>query len=196
MKETETTSKIVYFSSPGPRNTGRVLEAAVRRAKELGIKEMLVATETGATALKAAEFFPEGKVIAVTYHSGAGRPFDDPLPKAARRRLERSGALIMTCSHALSGAERGLFRKGGRAPLDLVADSLRMLGQGTKVAVEISLMAADAGVLSGNDLIAVGGSARGADTALVISPAHSNRLFDLWIKEIICKPRDKSKATR
>ncbi len=185
-------AKTVYLPSPGPRHTGRVLEAAVRRAGELKIKELLVPTETGKTALRAVEMFPKGTVIAVTYHSGAGKPFDDPLPRAARAGLEAAGARVLTCSHALSGAERGLSRKGGWTPLDLVADSLRIFGQGTKVAVEIALMAADAGLLTGKDLVSVGGSGRGVDTALVISPAHPNRLFELWVKEIICKPREKS----
>jgi hypothetical protein len=50
-------------------------------------------------------------------------------------------------------------------------------------------MAADAGALSGNDIIAIGGSGHGADTALVLKPAHQNNFFDLRIREIICKPR-------
>jgi hypothetical protein len=57
------------------------------------------------------------------------------------------------------------------------------------VAVEVSVMAADAGALSGRDVIAVGGSSKGADAALVIQPAHAASFFDLRIREIICKPR-------
>jgi len=50
-------------------------------------------------------------------------------------------------------------------------------------------MAADAGTLTGNDIISVGGSGGGADAALVLKPAHQNNFFDLRIREIICKPR-------
>ncbi len=71
----------------------------------------------------------------------------------------------------------------------LIANSLRLFGQGTKVAVEISIMAADAGTLTGNDIISIGGTARGADTALVIKPVNQSNLFDMRIREIICKPR-------
>lgn len=66
-----------------------------------------------------------------------------------------------------------------------------MLGQGVKVCVEIAGMAADAGLVPyGEEIIAVAGSGTGADTALVITPAHSNNFFDTSVKEIICKPRE------
>jgi hypothetical protein len=72
----------------------------------------------------------------------------------------------------------------------LVADTLKLFGQGTKVAVEVAVMAADAGALSGRDVVAVGGSSQGADTALVLKPAHAARIFELKIREIVCKPYD------
>jgi hypothetical protein len=36
----------------------------------------------------------------------------------------------------------------------------------------------------------VGGTARGADAAVVIKPANQSDLFNLKIREIICKPRN------
>ncbi len=188
MAEKNTVSEIVYFSAPGAGNTEQTIAAAVARARALKIGELVVATESGKTAILAAESFPEGKVIAVSYHSGTDKPFDDPLPASARQKLRELQAVVVTCGHALSGCEKGLG-KGGWTPLALVADTLRMLGQGTKVGVEIALMAADAGALSGGDLVAVGGTAEGADTALVITPAHQNRIFELRIREVVCKPR-------
>ena len=77
----------------------------------------------------------------------------------------------------------------GTYPVLIIADTLRLFGHGTKVAVEVTIMAADAGALSGNDVIAIGGTGRGADAALVIKPAHMNNLFDMRIREVICKPR-------
>jgi hypothetical protein len=51
-------------------------------------------------------------------------------------------------------------------------------------------MAADAGLIpTDKDIVAIAGSGRGADTALLISPANASRLFDLEVKEIIAKPR-------
>jgi hypothetical protein len=64
-----------------------------------------------------------------------------------------------------------------------------MFGQGMKVVVEIVAMAADAGVIPVNkDVIAIAGSGRGADTAIVVQAANTHRLFDTVIKEIIAKP--------
>lgn len=183
-------SEVLYFPSAGPDYTRATVEAAVRRAEELEIREILVATETGRTALAAADRFPGGQVIAVTYHSGAEKPFDDPLPPQFRKKLEEKGAAILTCGHALSGAEKAAAAFGGGAPLAVAAQTLRLFGQGTKVAVEIVLMAADAGLLSGRDVIALGGTASGVDTALVIAPAHQGEMFALRVKEVICKPRE------
>ena len=64
------------------------------------------------------------------------------------------------------------------------------MGQGMKVVIEITVMAADAGLVrTDEDIIAVGGSGRGADTAVVLRPVNSNDFFDLKVKEILCKPR-------
>ena len=77
----------------------------------------------------------------------------------------------------------------GIYPVLLIADTLRLFGQGTKVAVEVAIMAADAGALSGNDIVSIGGSGSGADAALILKPAHQNNFFDMRIREIVCKPR-------
>ena len=97
---------------------------------------------------------------------------------------------VISSSHALSGVERSVAQKySGAYPVLLIADTLRLFGQGTKVAVEVAVMAADAGALTGDDIISIGGSGGGADAALVLKPAHQNNFFDLRIREIICKPR-------
>ena len=126
----------------------------------------------------------------VTYHCGFKEPFKNALPDDVKEDLQNRGLTVIAASHALSGLERSIAKKhSGVYPVLIMADTLRLLGQGTKVAVEVSVMAADAGALSGNDVIAIGGSGHGADTALVLKPAHQNNFFDLRIREIICKPR-------
>jgi hypothetical protein len=108
-----------------------------------------------------------------------------------RHELAEKGITLITGSHALSGVERSVAAKhSGVYPVLLMADTLKLFGQGTKVAVEVTVMAADAGALSGKDIVAIGGSGRGADTALVLRPAHQNNFFDLRVREIICKPRE------
>jgi hypothetical protein len=65
------------------------------------------------------------------------------------------------------------------------------MGQGTKVCVEITLMATDAGLIPvEKDVVAIAGTGKGADTALRIKPANAARLFDLKIREVIAKPND------
>jgi hypothetical protein len=55
--------------------------------------------------------------------------------------------------------------------------------------VEIAIMAADAGAIPIADIVAVGGTGSGSDTAVVIRPAHMNNFFDARIREIIVMPR-------
>jgi hypothetical protein len=58
-----------------------------------------------------------------------------------------------------------------------------------KVCVEMTSMAADSGMIPmTGDVVAIAGAGRGADTAVVIKPAHLNDMFDLYVKEIIVKP--------
>lgn len=180
----------MYFESAGRDNTDQVLKHAFKRAEELAIDEIVVATTTGATAYKALDTRKGLKVTAVTYHCGFKTPFENRMPADVKRDLAQKGAEVVAATHALSGLERSLAQKHqGIYPVLIIADTLRLFGQGTKVAVEVTIMAADAGMLSGNDVIAIGGTGRGADTALVIKPAHMNNLFDMRIREIICKPK-------
>lgn len=179
-----------YFEDPGKINTQQTLEFAHDRARELGINEVVVASTTGATAYRAMEIFKGFRLTAVTYHCGFKEPFQNTMKADVRHDLEVEGIRVVQATHALSGVERSIAKKyTGSYPALLIADTLRLFGQGTKVAVEIAIMAADAGVLSGADIISIGGTASGADTALIISPAHQSNFFDLRVKEIICKPR-------
>jgi hypothetical protein len=51
-------------------------------------------------------------------------------------------------------------------------------------------MAADAGFISTKEsCIAVGGTARGVDTAILLRPENAQTFFDLKIMEILAKPR-------
>ncbi len=180
----------MYFDKPGKDNTQQTLKLAAQRAEELEIKEVVVASTAGYTAYKAIEVFDGSRITVVTYHSGFKEPFKSEMPEDVKKDLRKKGATVIAASHALSGVERAIAKKhSGVYPVLIMADTLRLFGQGTKVAVEVTVMAADAGALSGNDIIAIGGSGHGADTALVLKPAHQNNFFDLRIREIICKPR-------
>jgi hypothetical protein len=180
----------MYFDRIGKINTDKTLELAFNRGQELNINEMVIASTMGDTAYQALEVFQGFQLTVVTYHCGYKEPFKSVMPDDVRKDLEAKGARVISATHALSGVERSVAKKyAGIYPVLLIADTLKLFGQGTKVAVEVSIMATDAGALSGKDIISIGGTSKGADTALVIKPANQSDLFGLRIREIICKPR-------
>jgi uncharacterized protein len=179
----------MYFDQPGKVNTDRTLRCAFDRARELGIDEVVVASSSGDTGSKVLDLFKGFKVTVVTYHCGFKEPFKSVMPEDARKKLQSGGALVVGGTHALSGVERSVAKKySGVAPVLLIADTLKLFGQGTKVAVEIAVMAADAGAFSGRDVVAIGGSSKGVDTALILTPVHQSNFFDMKIREVVCKP--------
>jgi hypothetical protein len=183
---------ILYFTEAGEPNTDEVLEAAKRRAEELGIRDVIVASTRGGTGVKAVEFFEGYNVVVVTHSAGFKEPGKRELEEAAADEIRRGGGKILTTSHAFAGVSRAIRRKfNALGPADLMAQTLRLFGQGMKVCVEIVAMAADAGLIPMNkDVIAIGGSGRGADTAIVAKPAHVSDIFDIAVREIIAKPRN------
>ncbi len=182
---------IVYFERPGPHHTARVLELARARADQLGLRAVVVATTTGATGVAAAHAFAGRRVVAVTHSAGFKEPDAQELLPEHRAALEAAGAHILTTTHALGGVGRAVRRKLGTYEVDeIIAYTLRTLGEGIKVALEMTVMAADAGLIScSEEIMAIAGTGRGADTAAVIRPAHTQAFFDLRVVEIVCKPR-------
>jgi hypothetical protein len=187
----EITVPCVHFPAPGAANTLRTLEVAAQRAKELGITNIVVASSSGETGLEAVRLFRGKNLVIVTHSAGFLRPNYQEMDPDKRKRIEESGAKILTCQHALGGINRAVRKKLGTYELDeIIAFALRTLGEGFKVAVEISLMAADAGLIpSGEPCLAIGGTGQGADTAVVLRPANAQNFFDLRVMEILAKPR-------
>jgi hypothetical protein len=180
----------IYFPTCGEANTRRTLEIAAQRAGELGLEKILVATTSGKTALLALDFVAGERLVAVTHSTGFSRPDYQELSEPVRRQLQDAGVHVLTCQHALGGVNRAVRKKLSTYQLDeIIAFTLRLFGQGTKVAVEIALMAADAGLVStAEPCLSIGGSSRGADTALILKPAHAQDFFELRILEILAKP--------
>lgn len=178
------------FKKKGKANTKKTLELALERGEELGIKTYLVATTSGETGLAAAKRFKGRKVVVVTHSTGFSKPGVQEADPALIEKTRRAGAEILTATHALGGVGRAIRRKLNTYQVDeVIAYALRIFGQGTKVAVEMAVMAADAGLVSvEEDLIAVAGTGAGADTAVILRPTHAQDLFDIRIREIICWP--------
>jgi hypothetical protein len=191
---------IVYFEKAGSQNTDDTIMLALERAQLLNVKYVVVASTSGTTGVKAAIAFAVSgvKVIVVGHHVGFSEPGQRELEEQHIRQLKEMGATVVEATHALSGVERSITRKlSGASRVEAIAEALRsVISVGTKVCVEISIMAADAGqvpVDGKTEIIAIGGTWDGADTACVIRPAHANNFFDLHVMEIICMPREKSR---
>lgn len=185
--------KTIYFERPGPQNTDKTLKAAKKRAQELGIKHVVVATTSGETGVKAAEIFQGTgiEVIVVAHQYGFLQPGKIELKKQLEEKIKSLGAKLLIGTDIFTMVPRAFRGKLGGNPLDVVSATLRMFCQGVKVCVEIAVMAADAGLIPvDQDIIAIAGTGSGADTTIVLKPADISRMFtDLKIREIIAKPR-------
>lgn len=182
---------IHYFENPGEENTNKVIELVKERKKELGIDYIVIASATGSSAVKLGEKIGDAHVVNVTHHAGFRGGDDLEITPENGKRLENMGIPTYTSSHALSGVGRGISNKfKGVTPVEVVAETLRMFSQGIKVCVEISIMAADGGLLpTDSEIIAIGGTGTGVDTAVVLKAAHQGNFFDMRIHEIIAMPR-------
>jgi hypothetical protein len=181
----------VYFEKPGKDNTQRTFELAKRRAEELGIETILVASTRGETGVKACKVFRDYDVVVVTHSTGFKEPNHQELTDENRAAIEAAGGKILTCQHTFGGVGRAVRKKLGTYELEeIIAYTLRLFGDGMKVVVEIAVMAADAGLVRTDEqVIAIAGTGKGADTAVVLKPANAQTFFDLEVLEILCKPR-------
>jgi uncharacterized protein len=196
-----TAKEIVYFDGPGRQNTMEVVQAVSKRAQELGIEHVVVASNSGQTALKFREGLQGTKIelVCVSSHAGSSGGDEIRLNEDTKKEMENKGIKTLICSHALSGVGRSITGKfGGTSRVEIIAHILRLFGSdGIKVAVEISIMAADAGLIpTDREIIAAGGTRGGADAAIVLKAAHMNNFFDLEIREIIAKPRQRKLETK
>ena len=184
--------KVFYFEKKGSANTDRALEIALACCEEKGIRKIVVASSTGKTALRLHDKAnPSIEVIAVTY--GAGSKYREEVEEFNRNRetLVEKGIRVVRGIHALSATERTFENKykSGFIPLNIVADTLRMFSQGMKVCVEVTVMAAEAGfVTPDEEVVAVGGTGTGADTAVVLKPAYAAGMFETKFKAVLCMP--------
>ncbi len=187
------TAETLYFKKPGPGNTEACLTAAARRAGDLQLKKVIVASNSGDTAFRALTQFhsKEVRLFVVTRVTGFNRPDEQGMPEKVSEELEAKGIQIVRAAHAFGGVGRGIRKKLETYQIDeVMAFTLRMLGQGVKVGVEIALMCADAGLVrTDEDVVTIAGTAAGADTAMIVKPSNSHTCLDLKVREIIAKPR-------
>ncbi len=186
----ETAGSITYFDKPGKDNTERTLQIARERAEQLGVRQVVVATTGGETGKRATEVFQGYHLVVVTHSTGIREPNVQELTDDNKEAILAGGAHLLTCQHAFGGVNRAIRRKLNTYQVDeIIAYTLRIFCEGMKVACEITLMSADAGlILTGEPVLAIAGTGRGADTAVILRGANAQDFFDLRINEILCKP--------
>ncbi len=186
-----------HWESGGKHNTEGTASVALERANALGIADIVVATNTGYTMdvllrLKD-ELYPgvDLNLVAVTHHVGFRDPGEDEMPDEKRQEYADRGISVLTTTHLFANVERSITTEfGGLYPGGIVSATLRMFGQGTKVCLEIATMALDAGMIPyGREVMVLGGSGGGADTAMILRPAHAKNFFDTEVMEVVCRPR-------
>lgn len=175
---------ITYFEKPGPTNTGKTLRLAAEQARLRSIGKVILASTRGVTAKRAAALFAGTGVKLIVVPHQYGFTETQRFPAELVAALEQQGHKVHFGTM--------LFHTdnfyGSGAP-EVMAMILRTICQGMKVCVEITLMAADGGhVARGEEVIVVSGTGRGADTAVVAIASTSNKVHDLHITEILCKP--------
>jgi hypothetical protein len=183
----------MYWEEPGKKNTERTLKRARQKIDNSKLKHVVIASNTGETVEKFLDLTNELQVnlVCVTHHVGFSEPGVDEMEDGKRDELREKGVKLLTTTHALAGVARSIKNDyGGLYPAEIMAETLRMFGQGVKVCVEISIMALDAGLIPfDQEIVAIGGTGWGADSACVVKPGHSNDVFSTEVREVLCRPR-------
>lgn len=176
------------------KNADQTLKQARQRVQELHLKYIVVASYSGRTAIKVAQAF-KGVNVRIIAVVGWGERMR--LSVDNQRMLEELSVILYRGTHTFHGASSALISKfGGVSGVGIIQETLRLFSQGTKVCVEIALMAADAGLVPvDEDIMTLGGTGQWCDTAIILKSAFANKLFDpvegLEIKEIVVFPRNK-----
>lgn len=192
-----------YFNVCGQINTEETLKLAIQRAHELNIKKLVVASETGLSALKAADMLQNSGINLIVITSAASTKIENTIigdlrigipDKKIWDQLEKNRARIIRATDPLYNIGAAWEHKGVPTLATIIRLCLKMISSGTAVCVTATLMATDNGILSeGEEVVAVAGSWIGLDTALVVRATNSVNMLKtgaMQIREIICKPRN------
>ena len=191
-----------YFRFKGEVNTDTVIDVSLDRCVELGVNTVVVASETGRSALKILRRISDKSLdinlVVVTHPPdktwgprgeipiGLGHP----KYRAVRECLESNGAIIIQSVRPFASASRSLG--WDKAVPDVFIDYLLggLFGQGVKIAIEAALMATDAGAVNrGEVIVSMGGTFKGLDASLLVKTTYSYYfLKEFEVLEIIAKP--------
>ncbi|MFA4830372.1 MAG: pyruvate kinase alpha/beta domain-containing protein [Thermodesulfovibrionales bacterium] len=185
--------KVVYFEKTGRENTAACLDVVKQAIKDSGYRHLVVATTGGDNGLLFSEALKSSGInlVVVTHSAGFKEANTFEMPDNVREKIKAHGARIYTGTILTHSLETSLASKfNGIYPAMIIAQALRRFGEGAKVCCEIVMMAVDAGLIpEGEEVLAVAGTGRGADTVMVIRSAASKRFLELKVLEILAKPR-------
>ena len=182
----------MYFEKPGSENNSDVIRIVLETARERKLNHLVVASTSGKSAKELMEAAKghQVKIVVVSHNTGFSEEGKCEFDEQVREKLEAEGHTVLTGTMATRNINKALSSKfGGYSQTEIVNATLRMFGQGLKVCPEIAAMAADAGLIPFDDVIAVAGTGRGWDTAVILKANSSNKFFDIKIREILCKPK-------
>lgn len=188
--------QITYFENTGKyaENTRATVELAGAYAKANQIKHIVAASCTGYVGAKLAplkQANPKLNVVAVKMAPAIDAIYDVKVNPKFVAAMKEAGVTFFGGTHVLTGgADRAIRSKfQGYPPTAIIAETLYLFSQGMKVAVEIIAMAVDGGyVPEGEEVIALGGTGHGADTAIVANAVGSANLFDLCVHRVLAMP--------
>ncbi len=181
-----------YFDKPGPENTSACLDLLVKGV-DAGFKHVVAASTTGESGAQLARRLAgkNANLVVVGHSVGFKGPNIDEFLPQHHEVITKAGGKVLKATiltHSLDTSIAEQFK--GSAPTLLIANTLRRLGQGLKVCVEIAMEAVDAGLIpEEEEIITSAGTARGWDTVAVIKSAASKRFLRLAVLEIWAKPR-------
>lgn len=177
--------KTVYFDKGGPDHTQATIEAAKRRAMELEPKPaaVIVASTSGKTGSAAARAFESTgvRVLVVPFQAGteAGEKHG-VADRTLKEQCERLGGTFIPDTPAYVFLDT--------THPDIVA-AWRVVSQGFKVALQVAAICVDLDLVeAGTDVIALGGSGKGADTAVLLTAQSTENALKMNVKEIIAMP--------
>ncbi|KXH76377.1 MAG: hypothetical protein AM326_07095 [Candidatus Thorarchaeota archaeon SMTZ-45] len=189
----------LYFQYCGEINTEKTLLAARNRCKALGLTKVIVASETGRSALRVLDVFKDLDIvlIVVTHYPASTWGPKGRIPiglsrseySETRETLISNGVKIVQSTRPFAPPSRSLDWNAP-TPEAIIDKTLEVFGAGTKIAIEAAIIAVDSGeVREGEDVISCAGTFKGLDTALCVRPTYTMNFFKSFeIREIIARP--------
>jgi hypothetical protein len=194
--------QVYYLDEPGEKNTKLVIEAVSQRLEVSGIRTVIVASTSGETAVAFARSLKGKAELICVSEAPYRREWGEEWPclkQEFKQELEGLGVTIIDkAPYIFHNSVLEAAKWPSAFPERLVKETLYSFGQGMKVAVEVALTGVSCGYVTPyEDVIGVGGSSKGADTAIVLRATYPASLFDkdpakrLEIREIIAMPISK-----